>query len=116
MSKSPYSLQSSGVTHFLEDHDNQLAKLYNQILRFLERDLRRIMDIAEKVSVKSTVRGSEGLLGSSENGNEEGNEPKGFQIMANVVWEEVGRAIMDEVGSVVFAAGQPNEFRKVSFG
>ncbi|KAF7304568.1 Conserved oligomeric Golgi complex subunit 2-like [Mycena chlorophos] len=36
----------------------------------------------------------------------------GFQIMGNVVWEEFGRSIMDELGLVVFAAGRPNEFRK----
>jgi hypothetical protein len=41
---------------------------------------------------------------------------EGFEIMANVVWEEVGKAIMDELGSVVFAVGRPNEFRKVCMG
>lgn len=113
----PRSHQSFGLTYLLDDHDDQLAKLYNQILRFLERDLKRIMDIAEKLSAKSTaVGGSGGLLNSSKTDNdEEALEQKGFQIMANVVWEEVGRAIMDEIGSIVFAAGQPNEFRKVGF-
>ncbi|EMD37937.1 hypothetical protein CERSUDRAFT_50066 [Gelatoporia subvermispora B] len=39
-------------------------------------------------------------------------EESGFEIMANVIWSEVGRAVMDELGSVVFAAGKPEEFRK----
>jgi hypothetical protein len=33
--------------------------------------------------------------------------------MANVVWAEIGQAIMDELGSVIFAAGKTDEFRKV---
>jgi len=32
--------------------------------------------------------------------------------MANVIWAEISHAIMDELGSVVFAAGKPDEFRK----
>ncbi|KAJ3010481.1 hypothetical protein NUW54_g2466 [Trametes sanguinea] len=32
--------------------------------------------------------------------------------MANVVWSEIGRALMDELGSVIFAAGKPDDFRK----
>ena len=37
----------------------------------------------------------------------------GFDILANVVWSEISRTIMDDLGSVVFAAGKPIEFRKV---
>ncbi|KAI4519958.1 COG complex component [Schizophyllum commune Loenen D] len=36
----------------------------------------------------------------------------GFEIMANVVWAEFGNSIIEELGTVVFAAGRPNEFRK----
>ncbi|KAL1748768.1 oligomeric golgi complex component, COG2-domain-containing protein [Schizophyllum fasciatum] len=36
----------------------------------------------------------------------------GFEIMANVVWAEIGSSIIEELGTVVFAAGRPNEFRK----
>lgn len=32
--------------------------------------------------------------------------------MANVVWAEIGRAILDELRSVVFAAGKPDDFRR----
>lgn len=35
--------------------------------------------------------------------------------MANVIWPEIGQAIMDELGSVVFAAGKPDEFLKVVY-
>ncbi|KIK01394.1 hypothetical protein K443DRAFT_98669 [Laccaria amethystina LaAM-08-1] len=35
-----------------------------------------------------------------------------FQIMANVIWQELAHAIMDEIGGTVFAAGRPDDFRK----
>ncbi|KAG8696086.1 hypothetical protein FRC08_007377 [Ceratobasidium sp. 394] len=34
------------------------------------------------------------------------------EIIANVVWAELARALMDELGNVVFAVGRPDEFRQ----
>ncbi|KAJ7096272.1 oligomeric golgi complex component, COG2-domain-containing protein [Mycena epipterygia] len=109
-SNSPYA-------HLLEDNEDPLARLYSQILRFVERDMSRIMGIADKVSVKALSIGrKDKTLGTAlvslplEKPNQ--GDGEGFEIMANVVWEEFGRAIMDELGLVVFAAGRPNEFRK----
>jgi hypothetical protein len=108
---------SSSHTCLLDDYEDPLARLYNQILRFVERDLSRIMDIAEKVSVKpisgSRMEKAETLSMplTTEKASKTGGE--GFEIMANVVWAEFGRAIMDELGGIVFASGKPNEFRKV---
>jgi conserved oligomeric Golgi complex subunit 2 len=39
---------------------------------------------------------------------------EGFDFMSNVVWAEIGRGVMEELGSVVFAAGRPDDFRQVS--
>lgn len=39
--------------------------------------------------------------------------PERIEIIANVVWAELARALMDELGSVVFAVGRPDEFRQV---
>lgn len=39
---------------------------------------------------------------------------EGFEFMSNVVWAEIGRAIMEELGSIVFAAGRPDDFRQAS--
>ncbi|KAJ3724542.1 oligomeric golgi complex component, COG2-domain-containing protein [Lentinula raphanica] len=97
--KSPHS-------RLLDDSDDPLAKLYTQILRFVERDFSNIMDIAEKVSIKS--RASTDAL-EHERRRRDG---PGFDIMANVIWNELGRAIMDDLGSMVFASGRPDEFRK----
>ncbi|KAJ7045566.1 COG complex component [Mycena alexandri] len=112
------SVANSPYAHVLEATDDPLARLYSQILRFVERDLSKIMGVAEKVSFKtvSTGRKDKSLVPPlstlpPEKSNSEVGE-NGFEIMANVVWEEFGRAIMDELGPVVFAAGRPNEFRK----
>ena len=90
--------------------------LFNQILRFVDRDLRRIMHIAEQVSVKSsnptrTDSTSVAVLPNSIEVTTHTGE--GFDIMANVIWPEIGQAIMDELGLVVFAAGKPDEFLRV---
>ncbi|PCH36075.1 COG complex component [Wolfiporia cocos MD-104 SS10] len=100
-----FSLQAQAnapLAHILDDRDDALAALYNTVLRFVDRDLRRIMEAAERVCVKSGSRTQQGDAGSEH----------GFEIMANVVWAEIGRAIMDELGGIVFAAGRPDDFRK----
>ena len=82
------------------------------------------MEAAEKASLKGTGKGGaggNGLMVVGADGKEkvkterEKAMEKGerFEIMANVVWAEIGKAIMDELGSTVFAAGKPEEFRKV---
>ncbi|KAF7304564.1 Conserved oligomeric Golgi complex subunit 2-like [Mycena chlorophos] len=94
-----YSTSTFPYAHLLEDPEDHLARLYNQILTFVERDMTTVMGLAEKIVLKpKPVRKDRSL--------------DGFQIMGNVVWEEFGRSIMDELGLVVFAAGRPNEFRK----
>lgn len=104
---------SSPYAHLLEDIDDPLARLYKQILRFIERDLSRIMDIAEKVSVKSTrfPSAKEGHVSRSPV-DDVFIEGKGFEIMANVIWGEIGHAIMNELGGVVFSVGRPDDFRR----
>lgn len=103
-SKSPYS-------RLLDDSDDPLAKLYTQILRFIERDLSSIMDIAEKVSIKSRSSSTPSQFEPLESGTKK--EGSGFNIMSNVIWYELGKAIMDDLGGIVFASGRPDEFRKV---
>jgi hypothetical protein len=85
----------------LDENENSLAVLYNGILAFLERDLKRIMDVAERISAR---------IGQEVDG---ATDARGFEVLANVIWTEVARALMDELGSALFAAGRPDEFRKV---
>ena len=112
--QNPFEASFDTQPHILDDSEDPLAALYNTILRFVDRDMKRVMEIAEKVGVKSTSRSSVGkmaLLGSNPPPQKE--QLYGFEIMANVVWAEIGKAIMDELGNVVFAVGKPDEFRKV---
>jgi hypothetical protein len=107
----------------LDDKDDSLAALFNKVLRFVERDLKAIMEAAERVCVKSGSRRSAfasstqvAISALSTPALEKSNKRESagnFDILANVVWAEVARSIMDELGSVVFAAGKPDEFRKV---
>jgi len=74
------------------------------------------MSLAEKIVLKPhrQARVEKNTDTPEANGNSE-MEKRGFRIMSDVVWEELGRAIMDEIGSIVFAAGNPKEFRLVCF-
>lgn len=103
--------------HILDDTDDPLAGLYNNVLRFVDRDLKRLMEIAERVCIKSGARSTKAPSTAIRapylaNPSQTQETTRGFEIMANVVWAEVGKAIMDELGGVVFAAGRPDEFRK----
>lgn len=117
--QNPFETNFDSHAHLLDDTDDPLASLYNTVLRFVDRDMKRIMEAAEKVGVKtgtSTPRigpGKASLLGLPASATRAPHEEGGFDIMANVVWAEIGKAIMDELGSVVFAAGKPDDFRKV---
>jgi hypothetical protein len=101
--------------HLLDDSEDMLAQLYNQILRFVERDLKKIMEIADKVSLHTSShhRAGEQNVSVPRTKETEGAEVQGFHIFANVVWAEIGKAVMDGLSGTVFAAGRPNEFRQV---
>ncbi|KAF5370825.1 hypothetical protein D9758_001986 [Tetrapyrgos nigripes] len=116
-SPSSFGKANSPHANLLEQNDEPLAKLYVQILRFVERDLTRIMDIAERVSIKSAqISRGEKSVASPATYTASATQPtahdQGFEILANVLWDELGRALMDDLGGIVFAAGRPNEFRK----
>ncbi|KAF8135698.1 oligomeric golgi complex component, COG2-domain-containing protein [Boletus edulis] len=110
--QNPFDFKHSASSiPYLDEANDPLAKLFNQILRFVDRDLRRIMQIAEQVSVKSNPARmdstSAAILPSSIDVTDER-----FDMMANTIWPEIGQAIMDELGLTIFAAGKPDEFLK----
>lgn len=109
----PYTAFASGTNPFdaalaaaprLDEIDDPLAVLYNSILSFVERDVRHTMEVAERISART---------GQTTDSADDGNDAKGFEIFANVVWAELARALTDELGNTLFAAGRPDEFRKV---
>ena len=81
--------------------------------------MKRIMELADKAGVKTgsgtprLAQGKAALSSLNAQSGKQSNTPGGFDIMASVVGSEIGKAIMDELGSVVFAGGKPAEFRKV---
>jgi hypothetical protein len=109
----PYTAFASGANPFdaalaaaprLDEIENPLAVLYNSILSFVERDVRHTMDVAERISARTS---------QPADGADDGDSAKGFEIFANVVWAELARALTDELGNTLFAAGRPDEFRRV---
>ncbi|QRV79502.1 conserved oligomeric Golgi complex subunit 2 [Ceratobasidium sp. AG-Ba] len=65
-------------------------------------------------SVVMAPSGSGQGMHTSANGTDavDTEELERVEIIANVVWAELARALMDELGSVVFAVGRPDEFRQ----
>jgi hypothetical protein len=62
------------------------------------------MDVAERISARTSQPADDAV---------DGDNSKGFEIFANVVWAELARALTDELGNTLFAAGRPDEFRRV---
>ncbi|KAF9450434.1 COG complex component [Macrolepiota fuliginosa MF-IS2] len=110
----PKQDSSSSTTHLAapphttlpEDGDNPLAHVYNQILRFIARDMKDIMELAEHASSKKATKPASNVLEEQEDTSD------GFQIMGYVVWEEVASAIINDIGDNVFSAGRPSDLRK----
>jgi hypothetical protein len=122
MSQSYFFLQDNSRVPLLDDSDgNQLATLYNNVLQFVERNCVEVMEIAARVTKK---HGKAKVVTNGTPAREipvpdmaqvNGAVPDaGFEIMSNVVWAEIGRALMDELGAFIFAAGKPAEFKSVS--
>lgn len=107
-----------------EEDDEPLSTLYNTILRFIQVNCTGVLELSEKINAKGRKTGrkphlalqssdSPQLPATSGSIAELGLNMQGFEIMANVIWAEIGRGIMEELGSVVFSAGNPSQFQKV---
>ncbi|KAF8492925.1 oligomeric golgi complex component, COG2-domain-containing protein [Gautieria morchelliformis] len=116
--KTPFEPQfvSASESHLplLDDSEDALAALYNKVLRFVERDMKSLMDIAEVFSARH--RQPTLPVVAASNGHtvhtDQYPQGEGFEFMSNTVWAEIGRGVMEELGSVVFAAGRPDDFRQ----
>lgn len=106
----------------VEEEGNPLASLFNTVIRFVQVNCGGVLELSYRISAKNRKAGklsAGGLLSINhhtftEDEGEVGVNPDGFEIMANVIWAEIGRTVMEELGSVVFSAGNPEEFQKVS--
>jgi hypothetical protein len=84
-----------------------LADLYNRILRFITQDCGVLLDVAERTL--GSTGPSVNLLAPAER-----KKTAGYEILTNVVWEEIVMRLMAELGHVIFAAGRPSIFHRVS--
>ncbi|KAG9010340.1 hypothetical protein FRB93_004179 [Tulasnella sp. JGI-2019a] len=101
-----------------EEEGNPLASLFSTVIRFVQVNCGGVLELSYRISAKSRKAGRIAGGGSTnhdlsaEDEGEAGLNPDGFEMMANVIWAEIARAVMEELGSVVFSAGNPEEFQK----
>ncbi|EJU04373.1 COG complex component [Dacryopinax primogenitus] len=88
--------------------DTPLAAVYNQLLRFADRELAGLIDASERISNAHKGRRNPNET-PVENGKPEESDNR-FEFLANVFWAETAGALMDEMGGQLFAAGRPDEF------
>lgn len=101
--------------------DSALAQVYNRLLREVEQEAKVVLDVAEKLRHRQkghrapTQTGDPTLAVFGEARDDEAGQPgeEGFDFFGNVIWKEIGDRLMDELGSVIFAAGRPAELHQV---
>jgi hypothetical protein len=114
-----YIANENSKLPLLDETDDSLATFYNNLLRFVEKDCRVIMDVTAKIGARHGKKHMPAPEVAEDNildGIDEGEHlavSTHFEIMANVIWAEIGQALMEELGSVIFSAGRPAEFKKV---
>ncbi|KAH8915211.1 COG2-domain-containing protein [Atractiella rhizophila] len=70
-----------------------LCHLYNAVLSYLSSECGRILEVAERKL-------------SGKGGEDE------FYILANVLFDEIGKRMMNELGTVIWAPGRPDKFHQ----
>lgn len=117
-----------------------LVELYNKILVFVSKELGYILEITERRPSQgrnTTTGGHEGALGSSgfldrdtgertipssptsrerplHGGASHVPNKAGYEMLSNVVWNEIAKRLMNECGHLIFSAGRPDSFHRVS--
>lgn len=103
-----------------DNADDPLINLLNTILRFVDRDCRLVIELAERANAVRSYKRYKGrilnaaVLVEEADGEKADDVKESFDIMGGVIWAEVGKALIEELGSSLFAAGRPDDFQKVS--
>lgn len=125
----PSSTNTGGDTQV----SDALVDLYNKLLLLVSKDLGLILDITERrqgavigdreVALNSlAVNGHfrDGVIGdltvpNSPAGRERArvSEKAGFEVLSNVVWNEIANRLTNELGHVIFSAGRTDTFHRV---
>lgn len=66
-------------------------------------------DTGEKTILNSPSSTRERTLYPSQNSNK-----SGYEVLSNVIWNEIVKRLMNECGHLIFAAGRPDSFHRVS--
>jgi hypothetical protein len=121
----PPSSNSNPISLIDSHPDDPLTLLLNEILRFVDRECKLVIDVAEKANSARSYKRYKGRIPTSVPSREDGavgvedDEAEAkwlksrFEIMGRVVWPEVGKALMDDLGTMLFTAGRPDDFQKV---
>ncbi|SGY62387.1 BQ5605_C007g04684 [Microbotryum silenes-dioicae] len=98
---------------------DSLLTLYNRILATISTECGLILDVAERTIAAPTPMplAGGGLMiktSSTDDGLNDRSTGRRFQydILSNVIWEEVGNRLISELGNVIFAAGRPSVFHQ----
>ncbi|GAA6050782.1 hypothetical protein JCM3770_001642 [Rhodotorula araucariae] len=86
-----------------------LATLYNRILAFVASECGVLLDVAERALADVHALAAAGPATDAQ--GRDASE-HGFEVLANVVLDEVVTALTGELGSVIFAAGRPAVFHQ----
>ena len=82
-----------------------LVGLYNKLLGFVSSDVGIVLDVAERTlsAPATTIAGA---------GTKAEGKRKGYEVLANVVFDELVTRLINEMGHVIFAAGRPGVFHQ----
>ena len=94
-----------GADHLIQGlSGDPLVDLYNRILLFIRRDCGTILDICERKLASNLNWASESAI----------IDPLcTYNILVNVIWDEVTKRLDSELGHMIFAAGRPDTFHSV---
>jgi hypothetical protein len=120
-----------------------LIDLYNKVLTFISKELGYILEITERrpaQGIRSTMAitgdgqsqmASSGFLDKEVGDRTIPGSPStrektlyagsgvankaGYEMLSNVVWSEIVKRLMNECGHLIFAAGRPDTFHRVSY-
>lgn len=81
-----------------------LASILNELLKGVKNECKTVLDIAERLRAPGEAESTDPASTA---------DRPGFELFGNVVWKEIGERLIDELGSTIFAIGQPDELHQV---
>lgn len=84
--------------------ETPLASILNELLRGVKNECKTVLDIAERLRAPREAEFADPASTA---------DRPGFELFGNVVWKEIGERLIDELGSTIFAIGQPDELHQV---